>query len=205
MRLYSYKVRYDVGFAPNPFHGVCTLATCKPRIRAAASVGDWVFGVGSVGQATLGRLVFGMQIEEKMTFDEYWADDRFQCKKVDRHGSLKYRYGDNVYHRDKSGLWVQADCRHSLEHGRPNTDHIHRDTSSDAVLISKRFSYFGGEGPAIPQTLRAWGEQKVDLGEPGRDHSYRPYSPEMIEAVVAWFDSLDSGYQHPPRDWCSLI
>ncbi len=81
MRLYSYKVRYDIGFAPNPFHGVCTLATCKPRIRAGASVGDWVVGVGSASQGTLGRLVFGMQVEEKMTFDEYWDDERFQSKK----------------------------------------------------------------------------------------------------------------------------
>ena len=150
MRLYSYKVRYDIGFAPNPFHGVCTLATCKPRIRAGASVGDWVVGVGSVGQGTLGRLVFGMQVEEKLTFDEYWADERFQTKKADRHGSLKYRYGDNVYHRDELGEWVQADCRHSLDDGTPNLDHVRRDTSANAVLISERFSYFGSHGPPIP-------------------------------------------------------
>src|SRR5712671_5339411 len=33
MRLYSYVVARDFGFAPNPFFGVCTLATCKPDIR----------------------------------------------------------------------------------------------------------------------------------------------------------------------------
>lgn len=31
--LFSYIVRWDHGFAPNPFHGICSLATCKPGIR----------------------------------------------------------------------------------------------------------------------------------------------------------------------------
>ncbi|MFH1865797.1 MAG: hypothetical protein ABIK85_07930, partial [Candidatus Eisenbacteria bacterium] len=39
MRLFSYIVARDYGFAPNPFCGVCTLATCKPKIRESASVG----------------------------------------------------------------------------------------------------------------------------------------------------------------------
>ena len=30
---YSYIITRDYGFAPNPFGGVCTLATCKPKIR----------------------------------------------------------------------------------------------------------------------------------------------------------------------------
>ncbi len=46
-RIYSYVVRYDSGFAPNPFYGYCTLATCKPDIRRGAEVGDWVVGSGS--------------------------------------------------------------------------------------------------------------------------------------------------------------
>ena len=47
MRLHSYVVARDYGFAPNPFFGVCTLATCKPKIRSAAKLGDWVMGTGS--------------------------------------------------------------------------------------------------------------------------------------------------------------
>lgn len=205
VRLYSYKVRYDIGFAPNPFHGLCTLATCKPRIRAGATVGDWVVGVGSASQGTLGRLVFGMKVDEKLTFSEYWSDERFQSKKADRHGSLKYRYGDNVYHKDEAGKWVQTDCRHSLEDGSPNADHIRRDTSADAVLISERFSYFGAEGPELPRTLRTWGDANIDLAEPGRDHTYTAYPPEMIQDFVTWFNSLESGYQHPPKDWAGLV
>ena len=32
----------DYGFAPNPYFGYCTLATCKPVIRRCAGVGDWI-------------------------------------------------------------------------------------------------------------------------------------------------------------------
>ena len=46
-RLYSYVVVSDHGFAPNPFHGYCTLANCKPRIRWRAQPGDWIVGTGS--------------------------------------------------------------------------------------------------------------------------------------------------------------
>ena len=47
MNIYSYIVRYDSGFAPNPFYGYCTLANCKPIIRGHAQVNDWVVGTGS--------------------------------------------------------------------------------------------------------------------------------------------------------------
>src|SRR5262245_31415483 len=44
VRLYSYVVARDYGFAPNPFYGFCTLATCKPDIRRTADIGDWIVG-----------------------------------------------------------------------------------------------------------------------------------------------------------------
>ncbi|WP_225761747.1 hypothetical protein [Acinetobacter sp. Marseille-P8610] len=33
MKIFSYVVSRDFGFAPNPFFNFCTLATCKPKIR----------------------------------------------------------------------------------------------------------------------------------------------------------------------------
>lgn len=199
MRLYSYKVRYDIGFAPNPFHGVCTLATCKPRIRHGASPGDWVVGVGSRTKRIEGQLVYAMQVEEKLTFDQYWSDPRFQRKKADRHGSLKYRYGDNIYTHDAQGRWTQSDSRHSLDDGQPNPGHVERDTQADAVLVANRFTYWADNGPALPAEFRNW--DGVDLGEPGRDHTYKPYPPEMAAAFEQWIDSLPAGYQFEPADW----
>jgi hypothetical protein len=174
MRLYSYKVVHDIGFAPNPFHEFCTLATCKPRIRKGASRGDWVVGVGSHAQGTEGRLIYAMRVDEKLTFDRYWNDPRFQDKKPDRRGSLKYRYGDNVYHHTQDGDWHQEGCRHSHDDGTSNLDHIKRDTSADAVLIATRFTYWGGQGPRIPARFRNW--NGVDLAEPGRG----PHPPAVL-------------------------
>ncbi len=80
-RVYIYVVARDFGFAPNPFHGTCTLATCKPGIRASASIGDWVIGVGGARLGATGKCIFAMQVSEKLTFDEYWIDVRFKDKK----------------------------------------------------------------------------------------------------------------------------
>lgn len=46
MNLYSYVITRDYGFAPNPFWGICSLATCKPQIRQRALKGDWIAGFG---------------------------------------------------------------------------------------------------------------------------------------------------------------
>lgn len=198
MRLYSYIVRYDIGFAPNPFHGWCTLATCKPRVRRAASVGDWIAGVGA--RRTLdGHLVFAMQVSEKMTFDEYWADPRFERKKPDVRGSLKYRYGDNIYHRNAAGGWEQANSRHSLDSGAPNPEHVAKDTGADAVLIAERFTYWGRDAVAMPEALRNW--NGVDLARPGRDHRWKPHNSDMIVAFTEWIDSLPQGCRAEPADW----
>ena len=79
MKLYSYVVATDCGFAPNPFYDFCTLATCKPDIRERATVGDWVIGTGSGAKEKQrnGYLVFAMRVTETMSFDEYWKDIRF--------------------------------------------------------------------------------------------------------------------------------
>ena len=81
MRLYSYIVARDFGFAPNPFHGCCTLATCKPQIRASASVGDWIIGTGAKTKYRLtAHLIYAMTVDEVITFEAYWQDVRFSRK-----------------------------------------------------------------------------------------------------------------------------
>ncbi len=74
MRLFSYRIRYDAGSAPNPFWNSCTLAICKPCIRKAAEVGDWVVGTGStlarMGDIS-GKVVYTMRVSQKMTMQEY--------------------------------------------------------------------------------------------------------------------------------------
>lgn len=74
MRLYSYVIPRDYGFAPNPSFGYCTLATCKPRIRKTACVGDWIAAFGSASTPLRNHLVVLMKVAEILTFDEYWED-----------------------------------------------------------------------------------------------------------------------------------
>jgi len=80
MKLYSYVVMHDTGFAPNPFFGYCTLACCKPEIRRSAQKGDWV--VGLTPKAKGNRIVYFMRVDDVMeSFADYWADRRFGVKK----------------------------------------------------------------------------------------------------------------------------
>jgi hypothetical protein len=200
-RVFSYVVRYDYGFAPNPFEGYCTIATCKPQIRRTASVGDWVVGTGSADKGLAGRLVYVMQVDEILTFDDYWKDPRFARKVPTDLGAVKRAYGDNIYRRGDDGTWLQADSRHSLADGKPNPGHIKVDTSVDAVLVARRFSYFGGVGPTIPTSLR--NDFGMDLVHPSQGHRCR-FPQELINAAIAWFGSLDTGVLGRPADWAKL-
>lgn len=77
--LFSYVLASDTGFAPNVSDGYCTLACCKPKIRSAARVGDWVMGTlpKSIDQNRLGYI---MRINEILSFDDYFNDERFKNK-----------------------------------------------------------------------------------------------------------------------------
>src|SRR6266446_9096276 len=109
MKLYSYVVARDYGFAPNPFFGVCTLATCKPRIRSVAQIGDWVIGTGSKTRKREKHLVCAMRVTGAMTFNQYWSDPRFQAKQPNLRGSKKQAFGDNIYSRGvRTRRWRQA-------------------------------------------------------------------------------------------------
>lgn len=200
MKLFSYVVARDYGFAPNPFYGWCTLATCKPRIRASAAVGDWVIGTGAKGKyALVGHLVFGMRIEETSDYDTYWNDPRFSVKRPVLNGSLKQVYGDNIYHRER-GRWKQEDSHHSYARGRPNRYNIARDTSVNRVLISSRFVYLGGNAPEIPKRFRPYKPTGEEICCPGQGH--RVLSSKLAEAFETWLDQRgDWGLQGLPLEF----
>lgn len=159
--LYSYPITRDFGFAPNPFHGICTLATCKPKIRKSAKVGDWVMGVGGCNLKNVKRkCIYLMQVTEKISFQEYWDDSRFALKKPVRNGSSVQMLGDNIYHKDPAGVWIQEDSHHSLSDGSVNEVNLNRDTGrTDQVLVSECFFYFGEQ--AVPVDLVSIGYKKI--------------------------------------------
>lgn len=147
---FSYTVKRDYGFAPNPFYGVLTLATCKPRIRKYAVLGDYIIGNAPV--ADNNKLIFMAKVTEISTFDSYWEDSRFQCKKPEMNGSIKKLYGDNIYHHNRLGNWIQSNSHHSLQDGSVNLYNLHKDTgTTENVLICRQFFYFGKSMFNIPK------------------------------------------------------
>lgn len=198
-RLYSYVVARDYGFAPNPFFGVCTLATCKPLIRRHARVGDWVVGTGSKRYGLDGRVVFVMEVAECLTFNDYWQDRRFRRKRPNLRGSIKQAFGDNIYHRHRtSGRWIQADSHHSREGGRANRGNVRHDTQVDRVLIAPNFIYWGAGGPRIPSRLRREGRD-VCIG--GQGHKCR-FPDSVVRGFIEWIGTIEPrGYVGEPREF----
>ena len=198
-KLYSYVVARDFGFAPNPFYGFCTLATCKPQIRKTARVGDWIIGTGSKAKKSKRRerrLVHAMRVSEVMTFNEYWHDPRFEEKHPDMHASISKAFGDNIYHRDNiSNEWIQIDSHHSYEHGKQNLKNLCHDTKIDRVLISDDFIYWGGSGPKIPAC------SGIDICKCGPGHRCR-FPKKLIEDCIAWLRNFnETGYCGTPLKW----
>ena len=153
-RAYFYVVDRDFGFAPNPFHGCCTLATCKPKIRARAHPGDWVIGMGGTRLKATGRCVFAMRVSQVLSFNQYWTSQHYFDKRPVRNGTPRMIVGDNIYRRDANTReWRQADSHHSNADGTVNNHNLERDTHADCVLISDYFFYFGANAPNVPQCI----------------------------------------------------
>jgi Nucleotide modification associated domain 2 len=178
-KIYIYVVNHDLGFAPNPFHGYCTLATCKPRIRNTARVDDWVIGMGGGTLKATGQCVFAMRVNEVITFNEYWTNPIFIDKKPVINGSRKMMVGDNIYYKTLENTWHQALSRHSDRDGGIEFSHLKRDTSSDKVLLSEHFFYFGMEAPVVPPDLLN------TIGYKNR-RDHRVFKYEIAAGLIDW-------------------
>ena len=182
--LFSYRIRYDVGSAPNPFWGLCMLAICKPGIRRVAKEGDWVVGTGSVnspaGDAS-GKVVYAMRVTQKMTMKEY---DRFTRSKLSRKIPLmtsadpRRRSGDSIYDFSTSTTTLRPSV-----HGEGNKE---TDLSGKCVLLSDHFFYFGDRPVALPEEL-------LGIVKKGPGHKAR-FDPQYVDDFIHWIHSL--GY--PP-------
>ncbi len=209
--VFVYVVDRDFGFAPNPFGGVCTLATCKPRVRSAASVGDWIVGMGGSRLNATGRAIFAMKVSEKLTFEDYWSDPRYKSKKPVRNGSLRTLIGDNIYSRNSQGGWQQADSHHSNADGSENIANLENDTQTNAVLISDNFFYFGNEAPEIPQSIlntlgyrnrighRRFGPNSGAMELISWIETHHKNDRNLVCADPFLFDQSATRYQLPPK------
>lgn len=194
-RVYRYVIDHDMGFSPNPFHGVCTLANCKPSIRRIAKVGDFVLGFGSAKSRIRGKLIYWLRVDEITSYDEYWDDPRFDVKKPIVNGSHLKFHGDNIYHRDDDGTYIQEPSFHSLPDGKPNPLNVETDTSrTDRVLISNTFAYYGKHAIELPNEL-------LPLVPKGRGHRSN-ISDDLREEILSWLLSRNErGFVGEPSGW----
>ena len=176
-------VARDFGFAPNPFHGFCTLATCKPRIRRKAEMGDWVIGMGGDRLNATGKCIYAMRVSAKVNFNEYWTNPAYMDKKPVRNGSRKMMVGDNIYYFDSANQkWQQADSHHSNTDGSINIHNLENDTQTDKMLISDHFVFFGTEAPVVPKSLLE------AIGYENR-RNYRVFEYSVCDALIKWLQT----------------
>ena len=180
-KIYIYVVNHDFGFAPNPFHGYCTLATCKPKIRNKAEVKDWVIGMGGRRLKATRQCIYAMRVAEKITFNEYWENSAYFDKKSVKNGSSKMMAGDNIYYLDTAqNIWHQADSYHSNADGSADPRHLSRDTKSNKVLVSRYFFYFGREAPFVPDDLLN------SIGYKKNQRGHRVFEDRIAGELIEW-------------------
>ncbi len=193
MSYYTYKITRDFGFAPNPFFGICTLATCKPHIRKKAKVGDWIFGTGSSKLENPNTLIYAMKVTKIITFNEYWSDPQYKRKIPKMNCSLVQMYGDNIYYKDKDEQWFQENSHHSNENGILNEKNLKTDTSgTENVLISDQYFYFGRNYIDIPEEFR---DSIYNKGRDYKEIENDVIANKMIQYIEKKFDL---GYHGDP-------
>lgn len=204
-RLYRYVIDHDCGFAPNPFGGFCTLACCKPKIRKGAAAGDLIIGFGPAKYKMSGKMIYWMEIDEVLSFDEYWLDERFQSKKPQLSGSIRSFFGDNIYRSEVSSdeserpderHWIQAKSFHSDIKSSLGKGNLKRDTgSTDQVLIGQNYAYWGRDAISLPEHFSS-------VVKKGRGHVYKDLNNELRDEVISWLKGMNErGFLGEPTDW----
>lgn len=192
-RYFTYIVTADAGFAPNPFYRFCTLAVCKPVIRKKAKEGDWIIGLYSrakkISSDSRGKLVYVMQVTEKMTLDEYWKNKKFFKKRYSDKNS-KSRCGDNIYRKNSKGEWVQEKNQY---HNSPKAQEA--DTKGKFVLISNNFFYFGKSDVQLPKDFKRL------VSKIPRGHKYKGLEKEGEKLVNSLSGKYKIGVHGDPIDY----
>ena len=172
--LYGYKMTHDTGFAPNPYHGVLTLATCKPRIRKYTKEGYWISGWTSNEvydkdynkhsfTDSNQKLIYLAKVSKVLSFKDYWEkyplkkqpeksiiEDGKECFKscgnvlITKSDDIAF-CGDNIYEPDANDTFGFKQ-HENPHHGEKEKE---RDISGEHVLVCEEFYYFGVEN-AIP-------------------------------------------------------
>ncbi len=160
-----YIMTHDSGMAPNPFHGVCTLALCTPNhVRANLSNEDWIIGIAGTALCREmnpaqqpRKLVYAMKIDRCMVLDSYYRSPEYRMKIPKIRGSRIEMCGDNFYR--KNGIGRLEHTGESCDHvSRPNEKPQCQDIAGNRVFIGREYYYFGSMALDLPGNVR-WQEK----------------------------------------------
>lgn len=183
-RIFRYVVRVDRGGSPNPYHGWCSLAVCKPQIRRSARVGDWIIGLRSRAND---QVVFAMRVDEVVPLGNYWSDPRFRAKRPGRKGPP-----DNFYRTGRDGALARVS--NSL-HGE---ELAAQDISGRNALVSWHFWYFGDQSPQLTTEL-------VHLVHSGQGHALHVRRrADDLQRLKVWLAYWKPGVHGFPIDAARL-
>lgn len=202
IRLFSYKMTHDTGFAPNPFGGFLTLATCKPLIRKCKKIGDWIAGFTSIqlnaDKVGSERLVYLMQVTDKIPFKEYWNNSKYEKKKPKPKSDIGIeKIGDNIYEPIVENPEKPIDYKllYNLSHEEKDKD---RDLSGEYILTSDNFYYFGLKSIIIPKDIRP----TVPKGQSG--HGSRTHDASKVNDFLSYIETkYQVGIYSRPHSWFS--
>lgn len=176
-KLYSYVVHHDLGFAPHPLGGFCTLAKCKfgsgnkRNIVELAEEGDWIAGTGGANlkrSAGHGNLVYAMRVDEVVPLDDYCeahlgdrVDAEPEADGADRLALISHHF----YYFGRNAIPVSGIPRRHLGHPFEKAGPGHRSDFSEAFVDAfaawlKANYKVGVHGPPCPPC--------PDLKLPGR-------------------------------------
>jgi Nucleotide modification associated domain 2 len=172
MRIRAYTLTVHAGHAPCWMHDneqgceVLSLANCKPAIRSAAPVGEWVAGITSKDMGC--RLAYLMKVGERLTRTEYWT--RYERS---RH--------DSIYKPLARGGWRQLKNPWHVDEKSKKED-----LSSEWVLLSTEFfvfanSYAEGEAGVDGLALSPAYSELSKEGMRGAGHFI-----ELPDAFLPW-------------------
>jgi hypothetical protein len=193
VRIFAYVLRVDSGFAPNPFHGWCTLACCKPAIRRKARPGDWILGITPRSQGN--RIAYAMRVAESLSFAQYWSDPRFQAKRPRRRtgASVVEKCGDNCYQPSGDDEYRQLPSQHwDHENNREDQRRKAGDLRGKYVLVGQRFCYYGADAKTFPGN--------VTFRRPARFNRVIFTEPEKAP-LLKFVEGLPQGIHSQPRNW----
>lgn len=174
MTLCTYVLTKDTGLAPNPFWGSCTLAVCTPnRQGAKVGIGDWIAGFSPAADGN--RLIYAMQLSERIHMNDYFRDPRYAVKKPNLRGTWEQRCGDNFYSQGPDGTWIQHRNRFHL-----GPEYLAKDTRNPFVYVSKTFWYFGAAAASVPPEFhRLIGARGIRVNHP----------TELVREFIDWLQS----------------